>query len=57
MADTSPDSSNTDRLVVAIRYVDERVLEVKEAIDKTGQGQPKEMLDSLNSAASNKSEF
>ena len=63
MADTSPDTSNTDRLVVAVRYVDgtnspkERVLEVKEAIDKTGQGQAKEILDSLNSRLSNESEL
>ena len=63
MADTSPDSSNTDRLVVAVRYVDEenspreRVLEMKEAIDKTGQGQAKEILDSLNSRVSSKSEL
>ena len=53
MADTSPDHANTDRLVVAVRYVDEhnsateRVLEMKEAIDKTGEGQAKEILDSL----------
>ncbi len=44
MADTSPDTANTDRLVVAVRYVDEenspmeRVLEMKEAIDKTYGG-------------------
>ena len=63
MADTSPDTSNMDRLVVAVRYVDgtnsprERVLEVKEAIDKTGQGQAKEILDSLNSRVSNESEL
>ena len=55
MADTSPDTSNTDRLVVAVRYVDEdnvpneRVLEMKETTDKTGQGQAKEVLDSLTS--------
>ena len=63
MADTSPDTSNTDRHVVAVRYVDgtnsprERVLEVKEAIDRTGQGQVKEILDSLNSRVSNESEL
>ena len=63
MADTSPDSSNTDRLVVAVRYVDEenspreRILEMKEAIDKTGQGQAKEILDSLNSKVSSNSEL
>ena len=48
MAHTSPDTANTDRLVVAVRCVDvhnsatERVLEMKEAIDKTGEGQAKE---------------
>ena len=53
MADTSPDTSNTDRLVVAVRYVDEnnvpneRVLEMKETTDKTGEGQAKEILDTL----------
>ena len=55
MADTSPDTSNTDRLVVAVRYVgednmpNERVLEMKETTDKTGHGQAKEVLDSLKS--------
>ena len=54
MADTSPDTSNADRLVVAVRYVDEnnvpneRVLEMKETSNKTGQGQAKEVLDALN---------
>ena len=53
MADTSPDTSNTDRLIVAVRYVDEnnvpneRVLEMKETTDKTGEGQAKEILDSF----------
>ena len=53
MADTSPDTSNTDRLVVAVCYVDknnvpnERVLEMKEKTDKTGEGQAKEILDTL----------
>ena len=53
-ADSSPDTSNTDRLVVAVCYVDEnnvpneRVLEMKETTDKTaGKGQAKEILDSL----------
>ena len=40
MADTSPDTSNTDRLV-----------------DKTGEGQATEILDSLNSRVSNESEL
>ena len=53
MADTSPDISNMDRMVVAVRYVDdnnvpnERVLEMKETADKTGIGQAKEILNSL----------
>ena len=53
MADTSPDTSNTDRLVVAVCYVDEnnvpneRVLEMKETTNKTGEGQAEEILDSL----------
>ena len=43
----SPDTSNTDRLVVAVPYIDgnnvpnERVLEMKETTDKTGEGRPK----------------
>ncbi|XP_028414896.1 52 kDa repressor of the inhibitor of the protein kinase-like [Dendronephthya gigantea] len=55
MADTSPDTANTDRLVVAVRYIDEdnhpreRVLEMKETTDKTGEGQAKDILKSLNS--------
>ncbi len=55
MADTSPDTANTDRLVVAVRYVNdenqpkERVLEMKETKDKSGEGQAKEVLQSLNS--------
>jgi hypothetical protein len=55
MADTSPDTANTDRLAVAVRYVNEenqpkeRVLEMKETKDKSGEGQAKEVLQSLNS--------
>ncbi|CAB4046137.1 unnamed protein product, partial [Paramuricea clavata] len=55
MADTSPDTANTDRLVVAVRYVNEenqpkeRVLEMKETKDKSGEGQAKEVLQSHNS--------
>ena len=46
MADTSPDISNKDRLVVAVRYVDEnnvpneRVLEMKETADKNQWTKP-----------------
>lgn len=53
MADTSPDTSNTNRLVVAVRYVDEnnvpneRILKMKETSDKTGEDQAKEILGSL----------
>ena len=42
MVDTSPDTSNSDKLVVAVRYVDEqnrpreKGLKMKEANDKTG---------------------
>ena len=56
MADTTPDTSNKDRLAVAVRYVKEdgpsfavkeRLLEVKETIDKTGNGQASDILTSL----------
>ena len=53
MADTSPDTANTDRLVVAVRYVNtdneprERVIEMKETRDKDGKGQAKDILTSL----------
>ena len=53
MADTLPDTSNADRLVVAARYVNEencpqeRVLEMKETSDKTGEGQAKDIIKSL----------
>ena len=62
-ADTSPDTSNTNRPLVAVRFVDEtnspkeRVLEMKEAIDKTGERQAKEILDSLNFKLSRESEL
>ena len=45
MADTTPDTSNKDRLAVAVRYVNpegyarKRLLEVKETMDKTGERQ------------------
>ena len=54
MADTSPDTSNADRLVAA-RHADEencpqeRVLEMKETSDKTGEGQAKDIIKSLES--------
>jgi hypothetical protein len=43
MADTTPDVSNKDQLAVAVRYLDtddhpvERLVQVKEATDKTGE--------------------
>ena len=51
---SSPDASNTDRLIVAVRYVDEnnvpneRILEMKETWNKTGEGLEKEILYSIN---------
>ena len=56
MADTTADTSNKDRLAVAVRYVKEdgpsfavkeRLLEVKETTDKTGNGQASDILTSL----------
>ena len=56
MAETTPDTSNKDRLGVAVRYVKEdgpsfavkeRLLEVKETTDKTGNGQASDILTSL----------
>ena len=44
MADTSADTANTDRLAVALLYVNEeneaekRVLKMKKTTDKTGEG-------------------
>ena len=60
MVDTSPDTANTDRLVVAVRYINEenqhkeRVLEMKETTDKTGEGQAKDTLQSLDSKIGNR---
>ena len=56
MADTTPDTSNKNRLAVPVRYVKEdgssfavkeRLLEVKETTDKTGSGQASDILKSL----------
>ena len=53
MADTTPDVSNKDKLAVAVRYLDtndqpvERLIQVKEATDKTGEGMANEILSSL----------
>ena len=52
-ADTTPDTSNQDKLVVAGRYVDsaglprERVIEMKESVDKSGAGTAKDIIKSL----------
>jgi hypothetical protein len=61
MADTTPDTSNKDRLAVAVRYVKEdspsfavkeRLIEVKETTDKTGNGQASDILTSLDDSGS-----
>ena len=56
IADTTPDVSNTDRLAVAVRYVNvegcakERLIEVKEVSDKTGEGLCHAILGSIQNA-------
>ena len=57
MADTTPDVSHVDELSVAVRFVDvdtlkpeEHLVYVKETYDKTGEGQAKDIVHSLNSA-------
>lgn len=53
MADTTPDLSHTDRLSVVVRFVnnegksEERLLEVREALNKTGIGISNDILDTL----------
>ncbi|XP_028394403.1 uncharacterized protein LOC114518580 [Dendronephthya gigantea] len=53
MADTTPDISNKDQLAVAVRYLDtndqrvERLIQVKEVTDKTGEGMANATLSSL----------
>ena len=52
MADTTPDVSNKDQLAVAVHYLAndqpvERLVQVKEAMDKTGEGMANEILSSL----------
>ncbi|XP_028394420.1 uncharacterized protein LOC114518605 [Dendronephthya gigantea] len=53
MADTTPDISNKDQLAVAVRYLDtndqrvERLIQVKEVTDKTGEGMANAPLSSL----------
>ena len=51
-AETNPDTSNQDKLVVAGRYVDsvglprKRVIEMKESVDKSGAGTAKDIIKS-----------
>ncbi|XP_060845279.1 zinc finger MYM-type protein 1-like [Rhopalosiphum padi] len=53
MADTTPDLSHKDILSVVVRFVndkgkpEERLLEVREIVDKTGKGMANEILDTL----------
>ena len=54
MADTTPDVSHSDELSVAVRFVDsetlepeERLVRVNETNDKTGEGQAKDIVKSL----------
>lgn len=53
MADTTPDVSNKDQLAVAVHYLDkdgtpaERLVQVKEVTDKTGEGLAQEILSSI----------
>ena len=53
MADTTPDEEHTDRLSVVLRYVNdvgkptERLLDVRETDDKTGLGQAKDILSTI----------
>lgn len=53
MADTTPDLSHTDRLSVVVRFVnnegtaEERLIEVRESLNKTGVGMANDILDSL----------
>ena len=57
MADTTPDVGHVDELSVAVRFVDvdtlkpeEHLVYVKETYDKTGEGQAKDIVHSLESA-------
>lgn len=53
MADTTPDLSHTDRLSVVVRFVnnevsaEERLIEVREALNKTGVGMANDILETL----------
>ena len=52
-ADTTPDSASEDKMVVALRFVPpsgipkERVIDMKECIDKRGEATAKDILSSL----------
>ena len=57
MADTTPDVSHSNELSVAVRFVDsetlepeERLVRVSETNDKTGEGQAKDIVKSLESS-------
>ena len=53
MVDTTPDVSTTDRLAVAVRFVDEtgtakeRLVEIRKTEDKTGDGQATDIIETL----------
>ena len=50
---TTPDTANQDKIIVAARYVNssgipcERMVEIKESVDKTGAGTAKDVISSL----------
>ena len=62
-ADTTPDTSHKDRLAVVVRHVNEnghpveRLLDIKEAKDKTGLGIATSIIDSLNISGINTNEL
>ena len=59
LADTTPDTSHTDRLSCAVRFVgptgeaEERLIEVKELKDKTGLGHARAILATIDAAGLN----
>ena len=59
IADTTPDVSHVDQLSVVARYVDkeggpqERLVDIKEIHDKTGEGHAQQILSSLNAKSVN----
>ena len=52
-ADTTPDTANQDKIIVAARYVNssgiscEQMVEIMESVDKTGAGTAKDVISSL----------